>query len=77
MGTRLDLHVKCQLLLLQTTKSNVVKRLSSVVQFCYDYKQTDRRKELTQLALCKSEEEPTDDVALEELENFCIVRKAQ
>ena len=73
MGTHLGLHVKCQLLLLQPTKSNVMNRLSSVIQFCYDYKQTDRAEELTQLALCKSEEEPRDDVAVEELENFCIV----
>jgi hypothetical protein len=40
-------------------------------------RQTDGRKELIQLALCKSEEEPRDDVAVEELENFCVLRKEQ
>ena len=45
--------------------------------FFYDYKQTDGRKELTQLALCKSEEEPRADVAVEDLVNFLFVRKEQ
>ena len=76
MDTHLGLHVKCQVLL-QHTESNVVKLLSSIVQFYYDHKQTDRQKELTQLALCKSEQEPRDDVAVEELENSCVVHKEQ